>query len=773
MPDEIKEICAQPGEAVGLRARLALQDEEVRRARTSERLLRATVDSLTDNIAVLDGNGTILAVNRVWRTFAQENGGDPDAVSEGANYLSVTDAATGKHSEEAGFFASGIRAVYRGEMETFSLEYPCDSPNERRWFIGHVTRLHGMEPPGIVVAHQNITAQKRSETAPPLQNLIVDVMAEGVCLVRVSDETIVYANPRFESMFGYGPGELAGLPVAIVNYDTDQKTAEKVAADIVAKLKREGEATYEVQNVRKDGTPFWCRAHTVPLEHPEWGEVWVAVHTDITERKRSEEALRVDRERLHGVLEGLPMMVCLLTPDHHVSFANRAFREKFGESQGRRCYEYCFGLEAPCDFCETYKVLETGKPHRWSTSCMDGVTLLEVYDFPFHDVDGSPMILEVDIDITEQRRAQEALQESERFLRSTLDALSGNVAVLDEEGGILFVNGAWRRFAEQNGHSPDAVWEGINYLHVCDTASGQHAEEADLFAAGIRNVLAGQEDAFTLDYPCHSPGAERWFTGRVTPIRGASPPRAVVMHEDITPRKQAEAAVARYTEQLGLLALALSETEDHERRRVSDYVHDHLGQALTAVRLKFNAWKRMERSSGSDALLAEIERMIDRTLEETRTLTFDLSPPILFSLGLGSAIEWLGEHLIEPEHIDFEFHDDGRCPALEETHASAMYRLVRELLLNVVKHAHAKRVSVSLRFKKGMLCLEVADDGAGMEQARCQHALQGATGTYGLFSLRERLRHLNGSIEVDTSVGAGTRVMIRLPVPPREEDNAQ
>ncbi len=145
------------------------------------------------------------------------------------------------------------------------------------------------------------------------------------------------------------------------------------------------------------------------------------------------ETIRAERQRLYGVLETLPAMICLLTPDHHVAFANRSFREKFGESGGRHCYEYCFGYSEPCDFCESYKVLETGAPHHWEVTTPDGSSVIDAYDFPFTDVDGSPLILEMDIDITDQRRAEEEKVRLERQLRQAhkleaLGTLSGGIA---------------------------------------------------------------------------------------------------------------------------------------------------------------------------------------------------------------------------------------------------------------------------------------------------------------------------------------------------------
>jgi PAS domain S-box-containing protein len=113
-------------------------------------------------------------------------------------------------------------------------------------------------------------------------------MAEGVCLVRAADSTIVYGNPEFERMFGYDSGELDGKHVATLNYRDGRTGTGEVARGITEKLERLGEADYEVLNKKRDGTPFWCRAHTSSFDHPEYGKVWVAVHEDITERKRAD-----------------------------------------------------------------------------------------------------------------------------------------------------------------------------------------------------------------------------------------------------------------------------------------------------------------------------------------------------------------------------------------------------------------------------------------------------------------------------------------------------
>ena len=163
---------------------------------------------------------------------------------------------------------------------------------------------------------------------------------------------------------------------------------------------------------------------TTPL-FDQQGQIIGSVHVarDITERKKAEEALKRlneeleervrkrteevsgERKRFIDLLEQLPAYLVLLTPDHHVSYANKFFRERFGEDRGRRCFEYLFGRTEPCENCETYKVLDNMTPREWEWAGPDGHNY-HIYDAPFAGRDGSTLIMEVGIDITERKKAE-------------------------------------------------------------------------------------------------------------------------------------------------------------------------------------------------------------------------------------------------------------------------------------------------------------------------------------------------------------------------------
>jgi PAS domain-containing protein len=144
--------------------------------------------------------------------------------------------------------------------------------------------------------------------------------------------------------------------------------------------------------------------------------------------------------------------------------------------------------------------------------------------------------------IPDDRYSGEQFCESEPFARSALDSLSAHIAILDESGVIVFVNESWRAFAASNG-AVGNVAEGANYLRVCESMVGKQSVDAAAFAKGIRSVLSDQREEFALEYPCHSPTDKRWFIGRVTRFPDDGPSLAVVAHENITERKQAEEAL--------------------------------------------------------------------------------------------------------------------------------------------------------------------------------------------------------------------------------------
>jgi PAS domain S-box-containing protein len=193
--------------------------------------------------------------------------------------------------------AASVRQRYQDCVEageTITYEECLTFQSQDTWWITNLTPLKDKKSRiyRIIGSSINITEQKRAQQMLELQAVITRNMAEGICLVRLDNSVIVYTNPKFEQIFGYEAGELIGKHISIINYEDGKTIATEVYEAIAADVMQDGEATYEVYNIKKDGTPFWCRATTSIVEHPEHGKVFVAVQQDITEQRQTEEKIK-------------------------------------------------------------------------------------------------------------------------------------------------------------------------------------------------------------------------------------------------------------------------------------------------------------------------------------------------------------------------------------------------------------------------------------------------------------------------------------------------
>ena len=202
-------------------------------------------------------------------------------------------------------------------------------------------------------------------------------------------------------------------------------------------------------------------------------------------------------------------------------------------------------------------------------------------------------------DVSELVRVQEELQRSQQFTLAILDSLTAHVCVLNNRGEIIAVNAAWRRFADANPPVAGNVAEKANYFSVCEMADGEEASSATAFADGIRAVLEGRQETFSMEYPCHSPVEERWFVGRVTRLAGFLSGHVVVAHENITGRKRMEQERLALRDQVNQLAKAESLSRmagavAHNFNNTLSVVVGNLEMALEDLQQGRNAVKSLE-----------------------------------------------------------------------------------------------------------------------------------------------------------------------------------
>jgi len=241
-------------------------------------------------IVVLDMKGVIIDCNSAVCT--QSGYSKDDFI--GKHFSKVATIRAGDIPKFMKVFASLIRGKIPKPLEvTYTRK-----DGTTGWTEVHISLLKsGGKRIGIQVIQNDITERKQAEESLRLQAEIIVNMSEGVYIMRASDGVIVYTNPKFEEVFGYGPGEMVGKHVSIVNAPTE-KSPEETANEIIESINRTGGWQGEIQNIKKNGTLFWCYASVAVFDHPVYGEVWIVIHTDITERKQAEERERQLQQEL-------------------------------------------------------------------------------------------------------------------------------------------------------------------------------------------------------------------------------------------------------------------------------------------------------------------------------------------------------------------------------------------------------------------------------------------------------------------------------------------
>ena len=234
---------------------------------------------------------------------------------------------------------------------------------------------------------------------------------------------------------------------------------------------------------------------------------------------------------------------------------------------------------------------------------------------------------------------------------------------------------------------------------------------------------------------------------------------------DVTQVRMAGRELSEAQSRLRAMTAELSIVEERERRQIAVEIHDRISQNLALAKMRVSALRGRCPADAQRQLRTEFDMvgsLLDQTLEDTRTLTFELSPPILYELGLLPALQWLAEQM--QRQYGLRVVVDGKLPpaALNEDLRGMLFRAVRELLINVVKHADASAARVSVRCDALEVRLTVADDGSGFDPGTEPAAPADRRGGFGLFSLRTRIEQLGGKVEVSSIPGNGTRVTLSI-----------
>ncbi len=342
-----------------------------------------------------------------------------------------------------------------------------------------------------------------------------------------------------------------------------------------------------------------------------------------------------------------------------------------------------------------------------------------------------------------------------------LDALAHPVLLLDGNLQVQCVN-------QEFCHTFQISAGDVEGLPLKQT--GQGVLDVPDLASCIRAAVAKPGTAHEVEIEADLPGLGRRSLQccvRTTERAEHGDLRVLLHIEDVTERRRMTAHVLRYQRQLQRMAARLVLAEDQERRRIAADLHDRVGQSLSAIQMQVGMMRCTTVSSEQLGALERINQLIDQTVKDIRCLIFEINPPVLYTLGLEAALEWLAESYqsLYGDSLRITFQDDGQDKPLGEDVRSQLFRSTRELLLNVVKHAGAHNARVGIRRDGEDLCIEVADDGKGFDPACLEHVDNDEEGNgFGIFSVRERMVSLGGSLQVESAPGNGTRCRLTAPL---------
>jgi PAS domain S-box-containing protein len=361
--------------------------------------------------------------------------------------------------------------------------------------------------------------------------------------------------------------------------------------------------------------------------------------------------------------------------------------------------------------------------------------------------DGRRLVLSMARDVTDRRRAEDALRASEVQFRTLVETAPEGIFIQTR-----------RRFAYVN---PAAVallgaretWELIGQP-VLDRF---HEEDREVVAERIRvlnllrqPVLAREERLLNPD------GSTTLVEVSAAPFEYGGEPGALVFMRDVTPRIRAEQALSRSSAQLRELSRRVMEVQEAERRVLARELHDEIGQALTAIKLDLRTARIRPESLGER--LDDATELLDRTLAQVRDMALDLRPSILDDLGLVAALGWYVDRFNERSGLSGQFRCRLSEIRVDPLVATACFRGVQEAMTNLAKHSRARDYSVELVECPDGLSLVVRDNGSGFDPEAIPIGR-----SVGLSAMRERVEQAGGQLTISSEPGAGTEVRLTFP----------
>lgn len=629
---------------------------------------------------------------------------------------------------------------------------------------------------------------------------------------------ILETNQTAARLLGVEKGTLAGQPLSryILPKDRDifclhcQKLALSGA---------ESEAC-EFRARKSNGEILWVQMDTAPVHNgADENALFRTIMSDISARKKTEEELRIGEARYLSIIEDQTELICRYLPDGRLSFVNAAYARYYGQSRSDLINTNFTPHIPQPDLSMTRECLAAISPdhpvaaftHRIVNSkgeiCWQRWTHRGIYS-----ADGGLQEFQaVGFDITERKLAELVMQARLRindylFGHSLNELLT---KILDEAEELTNSRIGFFHFLEADQTTLALqTWSSRTLTSICTAERKEHRyplEEAGIWCDCVRE----RRSVIHNDYPSqpnrkglpkgHTPLVREMLVpifrnNLIVALLGVGNKPDAYTHQDlemvqqlanlawdIIEHKQAEIALrqardeleSKVAERTSALTLANEEmkrvsfelvwAEERERERIAGELHDRVGQSLLLAKMKLDALADELPPDALRATALDAAALVVNSIQDIRSLTFRMRPPILDTAGIETALQWLCSSIGSDYALQVTFSSDSHPKPLSAGARYLLYQAVRELLLNIVKHAGYAEAQLTLTTLDNNLLVLVADNGAGFSNpdAILKHVNNGG---YGLYNVRQRIEQLGGSFAIESIPGQGTRVSLTVPL---------
>lgn len=715
--------------------------------RESENRLRTIYETEPECIKLLNSKGELLEMNPAGLAMIEADNLD---MVKGKQVLGIV------APEYRNKFDRLTRNVFNGQSGTLEFKI-VGLKGTHRWLETHAVPMK--DASGNIIAllgvTRNITESKKAEQAlkesEEKYRTLVEQASDGI-LVTDLQGIIIDMNSRLCAMFGYSKEEVVNKNVVEFLHPENMKQQplrfNQLFGDQSLLLERVA--------VHRDGTVFDIELNTKLISNNRA----LSVIRNISERKKAEQLLRESEERYKALVENAPeaLVVFDINEKRFVNVSETAgslFKMtkdellQIGPVEVSPRYQPDGQLSADLAIEKINLAIMGDKPS---------------FEWTHRDKEGNPIPCEVRlvrlpsetkillrgsiIDITDRKKAEQALKESEEKYRTLVEQASDPIVIYSLDGKILDYNHA---FMSATGYQK----ENLEKMSLSDLLFEEDLKSRPIVFGGIKKGLAvhdvrriKRKDGTAMSVELNS---KMMPDGNI-----------MVIGRDITERKKAEKELEDSYRAIRRLTDHLQNIREEERTHIAREIHDELGQQLTVMKMDIS-WINKKIAGSNDISMKEktkeLMALLDQTVKTVRRISSELRPSLLDDLGLTAAMEWQLHEFGRRSGIKTSLEIPPTDIKLSDSHKTGLFRIFQESLTNVARHSKAKQVDVVLSQEVKKLVLSITDNGHGFDKQKIAEKK-----TLGILGMKERTSMIGGSYEITSTPGKGTRVVVTIPL---------